>query len=122
MAGRGYARQLRVGAQMTRLLSELLRTEVKDPRLADVRINEVDLSGDLGVAKVYFSTLQPDADVRPAIEGFEKAAGFLRSRVGQALQLRRVPELRFIPDSSVRDAMELTSLIDAQRESAKTAD
>jgi ribosome-binding factor A len=121
-AGRGFARQLRVGAQMTRLLSELLRTEVKDPRLADVRINEVDLSGDLGVAKVYFSMLLPDSDTGPALEAFEKARGFLRSRLGAALQLRRVPELRFIADSSVKDAMELTSLIDAQRVSADGAD
>jgi ribosome-binding factor A len=107
---------------MTRLLSELLRTEVKDPRLADVRVNEVELSGDLGVAKVYFSTLQPDADKQPALEAFGKAAGFLRGRLGHALQLRRVPELRFVADTSVRDAMALNSLIDAQRASAKTPD
>ena len=122
MAGSSFARQLRVSAQMTRLLSELLRTEVKDPRLADVQINEVELSGDLGVAKIYFSMLRPDDDIRPAMEGFDKAAGFLRGRLGHAMQLRRVPELRFIADSSVREAMELTSLIDAQRVSAKTAD
>ena len=122
MAGRGYARQLRVGAQMTRLLSELLRTEVKDPRLHDVRINDVDLSGDLGVAKVYFSLLQPDADVRPALQAFERAAGFLRSRLGQALNLRRVPELRFLADHSVRDAMELTAIIDSHRAPAKPAE
>lgn len=122
MAGRGYARQLRVGAQMTRLLSELLRTEVKDPRLSDVRINEVDLSGDLGVAKVYFSMLYPDADVRPAQEAFASAGGFLRARLGQALRLRRVPELRFLADHSVRDAMELNAIIDSQRAPAKPAD
>ncbi len=107
---------------MTRLLSELLRTEVKDPRLLDVRINDVDVSGDLGVAKVYFSLLQPDADAKPALQAFERAGGFLRSRLGQALQLRRVPELRFLADHSVRDAMELTAMIDAHREPAKTAD
>lgn len=122
MAGRGFARQLRVRAQMTRLLSELLRTEVKDPRLDDVQLNEVELSGDLGVAKVYFSLLNPDADVQPAIDGFEAAAGFLRGRLGGALQLRRVPELRFVADSSVKNAMELTSLIDAQRVSGKIVD
>ena len=122
MAGKGVARQLRVSAQMARILSELLRSEVKDPRLSDVSVNEVDLSGDLGVAKVYFSLLNPDADPRPALAGFEKASGFLRSRVGAALQLRRVPELRFLPDSNVKDAMELTALIDAQRASARTAD
>lgn len=107
---------------MTRLLSELLRNEVKDPRLLDVQINEVDLSGDLGVAKVYFSLLQPDADVKPAQAAFERAGGFLRTRLGQALQLRRVPELRFIADHSVRDAMELTAIIDSHREPAKPAD
>jgi ribosome-binding factor A len=100
---------------MTRLLSELLRTEVKDPRLNDVQINEIEVSGDLGVAKIYFSMLHPDADVRPAEEAFASAGGFLRKRLGQALQLRRVPELRFLADSSVRDAMRLTGLIDAQR-------
>jgi len=107
---------------MTRLLSELLQNEVKDPRLLDVRINEVDLSGDLGVARVYFSALQPDADMRPALEAFERAGGFLRSRLGQALQLRRVPELRFIADHSVRKAMELTAIIDSQRTPAKSTD
>ena len=122
MSGRGYARQLRVGAQMTRLLSELLRTEVKDPRLADVQITEVDVSGDLGVAKVYFSMLHPDADVAPAQEAFARAGGFLRTRLGQALQLRRVPELRFVADSSVRDAMKLTDLIDAQQPHAPSVD
>lgn len=107
---------------MTRLLSELLRTEVKDPRLSEVRINEVDVSGDLGVAKVYFSMLHPDAPFEPAQEALLRAGGFLRSRVGQALQLRRVPELRFVADTSARDAMDLTALIDAQRESARSAD
>jgi len=122
MAGRGVARQLRVGAQMTRLLSELLRTEVKDPRLADVRVSEVDLSGDLGVATVYFSMLNPDEDPQPAIVAFEKAAGFIRRRVGGALQLRRVPELRFLHDANIKEAMELTALIDAQRASARSTD
>lgn len=122
MAGRGVARQLRVGAQMTRILSELLRTEVKDPRLADVRVSEVDLSGDLGVARIYFSMLNPDDDPRPAVAAFEKAAGFIRGRLGGALQLRRVPELRFQHDSNVKEAMELTALIDSQRTSARSAD
>ena len=122
MAGRGNARQLRVGAQMTRILSELLRTEVKDPRLVDVRVNEVEISGDLGVARVYFSVLQPDADMAPALAAFERAGGFLRSQLGPALKLRRVPELRFVADHRVRDAMELTALIDAQRAPLSSGD
>jgi len=111
---REFGRQRRVGAQIMRLLSELLRTEVKDPELAGVQISEVDLSGDLGVAKVYFSLLSPDDDPGPAIAAFERAGGFLRGRVGQALNLRRVPELRFQFDTSSKRAFDLSKLIAEQ--------
>lgn len=111
-----FGRQLRVGAQIHRLLTELLRNEVKDPRLASVQVNEVELSGDLGVAKVYFSTLVPDEDPAPAIAAFKKAQGFLRSRVGQALSLRRVPELRFQHDVSAKRGLEISRLIDASNQ------
>ena len=115
---RSFGRQLRVGAQIQRLLTELLRTEVKDPRLVSVQINEVDLSGDLGVAKVYFSMLEPDADPEPAIEAFGRAQGFLRSRVGHALALRRVPELRFYHDTSAKHGFDIGRLIDASNPAA----
>jgi ribosome-binding factor A len=97
---------------MQRLLNELLLSDVKDPRLAGVRVSEVEVSGDLGVATVYFNTLGLDEDPAAIKEGFEQARGFFRSRVGQALQLRRVPELRFRHDSSAQRAAELGRLID----------
>ena len=109
---REFGRQLRVGAQIQRLLNELLHHHVKDPRLASVTVSEVDLSGDLGVAKIYYSLLDPDVDPTFAGEAFESARGFLRSRIGTALQLRRVPELRFVLDTSARRGLELTKLID----------
>jgi len=96
---------------MARLLNELLLTEVKDPRLDGVRVNEVEVSGDLGVAKVYFGMLDPDADASAAAEGLDNARGFLRSRVGQALRLRRVPELRFVHDQRTRKGFEVQRLI-----------
>lgn len=109
---REFSRNLRVGAQLQRLLNELLQSEVKDPRLQGVRVTDVQLSGDLGVAKVYYSTLQPDEDPTPAERAFGAAGGFLRSRVGRALRLRRVPELRFIHDLTAQHGIELTRLID----------
>ena len=109
---REHARSLRVAAQMQRLLNELLLSDVKDPRLAGARVSEVEVSGDLGVATVYFNTLGLDEDPAAIKEGFEQARGFFRSRVGQALQLRRVPELRFRHDSSAKHAAELGRLID----------
>jgi ribosome-binding factor A len=109
---RENSRKLRVAAEMQRLLNEMLLSEVKDPRLTDARVSEVEVSGDLGVATVYFNTLALDEDVAAIKEGFEQARGFFRSRVGKELQLRRVPELRFRHDTSARRAVEIGRLID----------
>jgi ribosome-binding factor A len=110
--GRTSTRSLRVASEVHLLLDELLRMEVRDPRLETVRINAVEVSADLGVAKVYFGMLDPDLDSAAAEEGLRRASGFLRARVGQQLGLRRVPELRFLHDASSRQAMALTQLID----------
>lgn len=110
---RVYTRNLRVASEMQRVLNDLLMTAVKDPRLAGVSVTEVEVSGDLGVATVFYSTLgveHSDEDVEAA---FEKARGFLRARVAQALDLRRAPELRFRHDTSAERAIELNKLIDS---------
>ncbi len=105
-------RQKKVAAEIQRLVNELLRGEVKDPRLAGATVSAVDVSGDLGVATIFFSTIALDDDPADIREGFEKARGFLRTRVGEALSLRRVPELRFRHDTSARRGVEMGRLID----------
>lgn len=109
---REFARKLRVGAELQRTLNELLTTGVKDPRLEGVRVSEVEVSGDLSVAKVYYATLHPDDDFDEIDRAFDKARGFLRSRAGRVLRLRRVPELRFQHDLSAERGLELTRLIE----------
>ena len=109
---REFPRKLRVAAELQRVLNTLLSSEVKDPRLAGVTISAVDLSGDISVAKIAFSTLEPDADPEPVLSALKKAGGFLRSRTGQLLQMRRVPELRFQQDQGAKYGIELTRLID----------
>lgn len=91
---REFSRHQRLGAQIQRSLSELLRFEVKDPSLRQLSISAVDLTKDLSVARVYFSLLDPEADPAPALAGLQRAAGFLRSRLGGALEIRHVPELQ----------------------------
>jgi len=110
-----FARKHRIAAEIQRLLNELLLAEVKDPRLASARVSEVEVTGDLSLATVHFNTLGLDDDPAPIKEGFEQARGFFRSRVARALQLRRVPELRFRHDTSARRAVELSQLIDDVR-------
>jgi ribosome-binding factor A len=113
---REFARHLRVGAELQRILNDLLQSEVKDPRLKDVRVSEVDLSGDLGVARVYYSTLAPDADSKPVEAAFAKASAFIRMRVGREAKLRRVPELRFERDPSALQGEKISRLINQTRD------
>lgn len=112
---REFSRHQRLGAQIQRTLSELLRFEVKDPGLQQVSITAVELSKDLGVARVYFNLLDPDADPAPALEALGRGAGFLRSRLGGALEVRHVPELRFVHDDRVAQGFEISRLIDSTK-------
>ena len=77
-------------------LEELLRDEATDPALAGVAIRHVALSVDYRHARVYFTCI----DRRAAEAGLARAAGFLRSRLADAVELKRVPELRFVFDAA----------------------
>ena len=102
-----------MASQLQRALNDLLRGDIKDPRLQGVSVTEVRVSGDIRVARVFFSTLDPDADPEPVLESLERAGGYLRSRVAGLLRLRHTPELRFSLDEGSRRGLELTRLIDA---------
>ncbi len=97
---------------MLRTLSELIRFETKDPRLAHVSLTDVELSRDLSVARVYFSLIDPNEDPVKVAEGLERASGFLRGKLGRAIKVRHVPELRFAHDDSAAEAVRLGRLID----------
>ena len=110
---REFSRHHRVASQILRTLSELLRFEVKDPRLQRMSLTSVDLSRDLSVARVYFSLLDPSEEPADVLEGLERAAGFLRSKLGRALKTRVVPELRFAHDDSAEQGAKISGLIDS---------
>ena len=93
-------------------MSELLRFDVKDPRLSSVSLTSVEMTRDVSVAKVYFSLLNPDDDPVSALQGLHRASGFLRGKLGSALKIRHVPELRFVHDDSVAHGIEISKLID----------
>jgi len=105
-------RKLRVAAELQRAANALLAHEINDPRLAGVRISAVDLSADLGVAHLFFNTLDPNDDPEPVEDALQHASGFLRSRLGRAVRMRRTPELRFSQDMVSRRGLEISNLID----------
>ncbi len=114
---REFSRKQRLGVQVLRILSELLRFEIKDPSLGGVSLTIVEMTRDLSIAKVYFSLLNPADDPDTALQGLNRASGFLRGKLGSALKIRHVPELRFLHDDSVAHGIEISRLI----ENAKNA-
>jgi ribosome-binding factor A len=106
-----YPRARRVEAELQRRLAELLRREVKDPRVALVTITAIEVSKDLSHAKIHYGVLgrDPTAEVQ---EGLDNVAGFLRAKLGRLMKMRQVPELHFHPDEMIGKAAHLTSLID----------
>ena len=98
MAAEG--RVQRVSSELRKIISILLRSKVKDSKLALVSITEVEMSKDLSFAKVYYSCLVP-ADQEYVQEAFKRSKGFFRSSIGKNLKLRVVPDLKFIYDNSL---------------------
>ncbi|OAJ69858.1 ribosome-binding factor A [Methylobacillus sp. MM3] len=104
-----FARSQRVAEQIQRELADLLQFEVKDPRVSMVTITEVEVTGDLAHAKVYYSSTENSPELQ---KGLEKAAGFLRSQLSQRMLMRTVPQLHFVYDASIERGMRLSRLID----------
>jgi ribosome-binding factor A len=117
-----YARTQRVADYLQRELAALIQHEVRDPRVGMVSITGVDVSRDLGHARVYYTLMGADSadDATESTEALNKASGFLRSQLSRDSNMRMVPQLRFYFDSSVGRGRSLENLIrraaDADRE------
>ena len=106
-------RRARIADQIQRELAEVIRTQLRDPRVGSmVTLTGVEVSRDQSHAKVFFTVLGAESAVRDAGEGLQRAAGFLRSELAHRLSTRSVPELHFEFDESVERGVRLSKLID----------
>ena len=116
---REFHRSDRVGDAIQRELAELIRHEIRDPRIGMVSVNAVKVASDLSTAKVYVTFVEK-SDKNPIeqrVAVLNKAAGFLRSRVGKEIQMRSVPRFYFLHDESIYNAENMSNLIDRALES-----
>ena len=105
-------RPQKVADLIQRELSELIRLELRDPRVGMVTITSVDVSPDLSHAKVFFTILDKKL-LSETIQGLQRAAGFLRSQLSHRMSMYTTPELRFVYDESVERGDRLSQLIDS---------
>jgi len=105
-------RAIRIGDQIQKELADLIRQEVKDPRVGMVTITGVDVASDYSHAKVFFSTLADKQTIDECALGLNHAAGFLRSALFHRLALRVIPQLHFVYDESIERGVRISALID----------
>jgi ribosome-binding factor A len=108
-----YARTQRVADYLQRELAQLIQREVRDPRVGMVSITGVDVSRDLGHARVYYTVLGSDSsdEAKESTEALNRAAGFLRSQLSRDSSMRSVPQLRFYFDASVGQGRHMEELL-----------
>jgi ribosome-binding factor A len=111
----------RVGDQIRQELSELLsRGEVHDPGIGFITLTRVQVTPDLQLARVYYTTMGDQSARKDTARALQRATPFLRRQVGGRLQLRRVPELEFRFDESVAHQDRIEQILrDLHAEEAK---
>lgn len=111
-----FSRSQRMGEQIRRELAELVRDELKDPRLGWVTFTAIKLSRDLSQAVVYYSVLKEDEREQVG-QALEHAAGFLRHHLAHRIRARITPQLKFIYDDSIVRGASMDALIAKARAS-----
>lgn len=108
---KGFSRKDRVSEQIRRELAELIRGELKDPRVGMISITDVQVTADYAHAKVFFSTLAGSEHVEEVMTGLQKASGFLRRELGKRISIHMTPQLHFVFDQSLERGADLSKLI-----------
>ena len=116
-----FSRSQRMAEQIRRELSQLIRDEIKDPRVSWVSITAVKCSKDLSNAVVYFTLMDNSSSEQTAL-ALNNAAGFLRKQLAARIRSRIVPALKFIHDNSIERGSEMDALIAKARSTDADAD
>lgn len=111
---REFGRTERVADYLRQELARLLQTELRDPRIGMVSVNDVEVSRDLAHAKVFVTFMERNSaeEAREDLAVLNHAAGFLRTQISREARMRTIPRLQFVFDASVARARRLSDLID----------
>ena len=104
-------RRQQVSHEIQRILGEVIKFEMKDPRVGFATVTDDHVTPDLLLAHVNVSVMGEDAERLETLRVLERAKGFLRRRLGEELTLRQVPELKLHLDTSLDHAMRIGELL-----------
>lgn len=106
-----HRRPERLAETIKQEISDMIRNELKDPRIGFITITRVEVSGDLRHSKVYVSVMGEEKQKKDSMEGLQCAKGFVRSELGKRVRLRYVPEINFVLDDSIDRGNKVLDLI-----------
>ncbi len=123
MAGRSGNRRRpdQVGEVVRQIVAEALIREVRDPRIRSATVTRVEVTPDLSVARIFVTLAGEAAEQEAELEGLGRAAGFLRTKVAQALDTRITPDLQFLVDRGREHAARIDQILaDLRREETES--
>ncbi len=113
-------RLIRINDEIKRELSEIVRSELKDPRISTITtILKVDTTNDLKFCKVNVSILGDDAQKQEVLEGLKSASSFIRKQIAYKINLRNTPQFKFILDESLEYGIKISKMIDELNKNAE---
>ena len=104
-------RVLKVAEAIREVVAMAILTDLRDPRIQDVTVTFVEVSSDLRHAKVHVSVMGDEAKQNLSLRGLQNSAGYLQQKVSNRVDLRYTPTLKFMLDKGVKNAFEVTRIL-----------
>jgi ribosome-binding factor A len=101
----------RVGEQIKKEISQIIQSELKDPRIGFITVTGVDVTNDFSQAKVYLSVLGGDEQREETLKALGRSSGFIRSELGKRIRMRKIPDLLFKFDTSIDYGSKIQSIL-----------
>ena len=119
---KGSIKNDRINKEVARTLSEVIRSELKDPRIHPMTsVTAAEVSTDLKYCKVFVSVLASEEEKKAVMEGLKQAGPFLRRRLAETVNLRNTPALSFVLDNAIENGMHLSRLIESVKATDEAA-
>lgn len=106
-----FLRADRVKEVLRKEISQIIREDIKDPRVGFATVTDVELSQDLRHAKVFVSVYGEEEERKNTLKALEKASGFIRSEVGKRVRMKHIPEILFRFDESIERGARIFELL-----------
>lgn len=113
----------RINGEVQRVLAEIIRGEIKDPRIAPMTsVVAVEVAPDLKTCKAWISVLGDEKAQADTLQGLRSAEGYIRGQLARTINLRNTPQITFIMDQSIAYGVNMSRLIDEVVEKDETAE